>query len=113
ATRLHSLIVRSRGRCENCRDAWRPTRSKLQCAPIVSRRYSRTRTDRDHPLCWCARCHLGCTAWPVEYAAFLVRKLGQEAYDALRAKAQGLGKVDWYEELDRLRAIAERLGVAA
>ena len=113
ATRLHSLIVRARGVCENCGDAWRATGSKLECAHIVSRRYSRTRTDLDNAFCLCSRCHMRFTEWPLEFADFVVSKIGQDAYDALRAKAQGLGKVDWYEELDRLRVIAERLGVAA
>ena len=113
ATRLHSQIVRSRGRCENCGDAWRATGSKLECAHIVSRRYSRTRTRIDNAFCLCSKCHMRFTEWPLEFAAFVVATIGQGAYDALVADAQALTKIDWYDELERLRALAAQLGVAA
>jgi 5-methylcytosine-specific restriction endonuclease McrA len=113
ATRLHSLIVRSRGRCENCGDAWRATGSKLECAHIVSRRYSRTRTLVENAFCLCSKCHMRFTEWPLEFAAFVEEKIGAERYAELRTLAQSTAKVDWYDELDRLRAVAERLGVAA
>lgn len=113
ATRLHSQIVRSRGRCENCGDDWRSTGSKLECAHIVSRRYSRTRTREDNAFCLCSRCHMRFTEWPLEFAEFVVQQIGGDAYAALVADARGFGKVDWYDELDRLRAVAEQIGVAA
>lgn len=113
ATRLHSQIVRARGRCENCGDDWRATGSKLECAHIVSRRYSRTRTDLDNAFCLCSRCHMRFTEWPLEFAEFVTAKIGEAKYRALVEKAHGIGKVDWYDELDRLRAIAAGMGVAA
>lgn len=113
ATRLHSVIVRSRGYCENCGQAWLSTGSKLECAHIVSRRFSRTRTRQDNAFCLCSRCHLRFTEWPLEFAEFVLSKIGQERYDALVAEAHSMEKFDWYDELDRLRAVAADLGVAA
>jgi hypothetical protein len=113
ATRLHSLIVRSRGHCENCDRDWLTTGSKLECAHIVSRRFSNTRTDLDNAFCLCSRCHMRFTEWPLEFAAFVESKIGEHGYRRLCEKAQSLVKVDWYDELDRLRSIAESRGVAA
>lgn len=113
ATRLHSQIVRARGRCENCGDDWRSTGSKLECAHIVSRRYSNTRTDPENAFCFCSRCHMRFTEWPLEFAAFVIGAIGEARYRQLHIKAHSIEKVDWYDELDRLRALAEVLGVAA
>lgn len=113
ATRLHSQIVRARGYCEYCGDAWRSTGSKLECAHIISRRFAQTRTDLDNAFCLCSRCHMRFTEWPLEFADFVTSKIGGDGYRALMEKAKAPGKVDWYAELDRLRALAAEMGVAA
>lgn len=113
ATRLHSQIVRSRGYCENCGNAYLSTGSKLECAHIVSRRFSRTRTDTTNAFCLCSKCHMRFTEWPLEFAAFVVQEIGQDGYDLLVRRAHSTEKVDWFDELDRLRAVAAQLGVAA
>lgn len=112
ATRLHSQIVRSRGRCENCGDDWQTTGSKLECAHIVSRRYANTRTDTANAFCLCSRCHMRFTEWPLEFAEFVIRIIGEARYRELHIKAHSAAKVDWYDELDRLRALAELLEAA-
>ena len=104
-TRLHSLIVRSRGYCEHCGDAWRANGSKLECAHIVSRRYSRTRTLEANAFCLCSRDHIRFTEWPLEFAAFVVSKIGEAEYARLKALANSTEKVDWEAELTRLRAV--------
>lgn len=102
ATKLHSLIVRSRGACENCGER---DYSKLQAAHIVSRKYAKTRTDETNAYCLCATCHWRFTNWPLEFAAFVLDHLGDEAYNALRAKAHDTTtKVDWNAEVARLEA---------
>ena len=109
ATRLHSLIVRSRGRCEHC-----GTTANLQCAHIVSRRYSATRTDLENAFALCAGCHMRFTEWPLEFAHFVLSKIGEEKYRALREKAHNpLVKVDWPAEAERLAAIWEQIEEAA
>lgn len=99
ATVLHSKIVRSRGACENCGKTY-----QLECAHIVGRTLSWTRTDEANAYCLCSQCHARFTAWPVEFAEFIDRTIGREAYDALRAKAESgvRRKFDWDAELARL-----------
>lgn len=100
ATRLHAQIVRMRGACENVRTATHS--DKLECAHIVSRRYASTRTDLDNALCLCSACHRHFTEWPLEFASFVIDRIGQDAYNSLRRKAQEIKKVDWVEEAARL-----------
>jgi len=100
ATRLHAQLVRARGRCEYC-----DSTANLQCAHIISRRYSRTRTDLANAFCLCAKCHAHFTDHPVDFGVFAVSKIGRDAYDDLYRRAHGDGKVDWDAEVERLRAI--------
>ena len=111
ATSLHSQLVRSRGVCENCGNAWRTTGSKLECAHIVSRRFAATRTDETNAFCLCTRCHMHFTEWPLEFRDFVVAKVGQAHYDALKAKAQAGAprpvRAFWESEVARLRALTK------
>jgi hypothetical protein len=105
ATRLHSLVVRSRGRCEACGDA---DYQKLQCAHVVSRKYNATRVDPDAALCLCWVCHRRFTDWPVEWATFLNGYLGAEKYEAIRARAEAGVKVSeafWLERCLELQLL--------
>lgn len=112
ATRLHSLIVRAmKGPwCQN--GCGRPA---TDCAHIIGRTFSHTRTDIDNAFALCAQCHRHFTNWHDEWIAFIDRTIGRAEYDRLKLKARdGVNvKFDWYEELDRLRAIAEQMGLAA
>lgn len=112
-TRLHSQIVRSRGRCENCGDGWRATGSKLECAHIISRRFSNTRTLVENAFCLCSRCHMRFTEWPLEFAAFVLERIGQDRYDYLHRVAHEQRKMDWHAELDRLRLLVADLEMIA
>ncbi len=77
----------------------------LQCAHIVSRRYNATRTDLWNAFCLCAGCHMHFTEWPLEFSDFVIREIGEDAYEALKTKATAGGKVDWAEEAERLGAL--------
>ena len=114
ATRLHSLVVRSRGACENCGEG---DYAKLQCAHVVGRRFNAVRTDEANAFCLCWKCHRHFTAWPLEFAAFVISKIGQDEYDRLKAKAEAGVKVNdafWLAEVERLSALmAEGGGTAA
>lgn len=112
ATRLHSKIVRAtKGPyCQNgC------GRLATDAAHIVGRTFSHTRTDTANAFALCAQCHRHFTNWAADWLAFVDETIGRDEYDRLCAVAQaGVGqKFDWYAELDRLRALAEELGVAA
>lgn len=112
ATRLHALIVRSRGQCERCGAG--PSAS-LQCAHIIGRSFAHTRTDENGAWCLCASCHAYLTAEPFEHVQFAIKTLGEDGYEMLRLKARdGVArKFDWDAELLRLKALAASLGVAA
>lgn len=112
ATRLHSLIVRSRGQCERCGAG--PS-AGLQCAHIIGRSFAWTRTDENGAWCLCASCHAHLTAEPFEHVQFAIKTHGEEGYELLRVKARdGVNrKFDWDAEVLRLKALAEQLGVAA
>lgn len=83
ATKLHSLAVRARGRCERCGSA-----ANLQAAHIIPRRYNATRVDPTNAWCLCAGCHLRTTEWASEHMALVERTIGLEAFEVLRVRAE-------------------------
>jgi hypothetical protein len=112
ATRLCSQIVRAtRGPyCEaGC------GRLAKDHAHIVGRTFAHTRTDETNGLALCGTCHADFDRWH-DFRTDLLERLGlTEHYVDLKAKAlAGVNqKFDWYDELDRLRAIAVQIeGVA-
>ena len=102
ADRLFSLIIRARGHCESCGST-----SNLQCAHIVSRRYSHTRCDQRNAFCLCAKCHMHFTDHPVEFAEFVLANTDQ--YPAMFLLSQQTGKVDWKQVAAGLQVIAREL----
>lgn len=99
ATKLHAEIVRRKGQCERC-----GSEEFLQCAHIVSRTYSATRTSLDNAFCLCAGCHMYFQKWPIEFGLFTFDKIGKRKYNALKKAAlDGVGKkMSWGKELERL-----------
>lgn len=110
ATRLHSQLVRSRGRCENCGGT-----THLQTAHIIGRRYAATRTDELNAFCLDAKCHMRFTEHPDEWMEFIDRTIGRAEYDRLKAKAQAVTKTNdafWIEECVRLQMLLNEEGAA-
>ena len=108
ATRLHSLVVRSRGSCERCGSG-----NGLQCAHIISRRYSATRTDEVNAWCLCAGCHMRLTQHPYEHMEFVAQTIGMDRFDVLRAKAEAGVKTNdafWQGEVERLTGLLQTIG---
>lgn len=112
ADRLFSLIVRSDGICRSCGD--RDYR-KLQCAHIIPRTFSATRTDEANAMCLCWSCHRRYTDDPFAWVSFVDATIGREEYDRLKTKArEGVGtKVDWESEAMRLTVAWKRIEAAA
>jgi predicted restriction endonuclease len=106
ATRLHALIIRAHGSCVKCGND-----HTLQCAHIISRKYSWTRTDLDNAFCLCASCHAYFTDHPVDFGQFTIDQIGDENYTALLRKRQSTDKVDWDAEAKRLEEIARDRGL--
>lgn len=112
ATRLHAQLVRSRGRCEACAVGWEPmpiSPGPLECAHIISRRYSATRTDETNAFALCSSHHRYFGLWGMEFARFIESKIGVEGYDALKDKAERNPRPwkesDWKTEVVRLSAL--------
>lgn len=97
-----SKIVRARGFCEKCGNT-----SNLQCAHIISRRFSNTRCVAANALCLCAGCHHYFTDHPVEWGMFVVHEMSVN-YGELQRLSQSTAKVDWKALLPELR---ERLAL--
>jgi hypothetical protein len=110
ATRLHSRIVRElKGPlCQSCRE-----RPAEDAAHIIGRSYAHTRTDIDNAFALCKVCHQHFTAFSDAWMCFVDVAIGRPEYVRLKRKAlDGVGqKFDWFDELDRLRVIAESVGV--
>ena len=106
ATKLHAAIVRSRAGCESCGSS-----DHLQCAHIISRKYSWTRTDLENAFCLCARCHRHFTDNPIEFGQFTIARIGEETYQNLLDRRNSIDKFDWDDEVERLLAIARALGL--
>jgi hypothetical protein len=100
ATKLHSVLVRARGACERCGRT-----ENLQCAHIISRRYSHTRCRLDNAFCLCAGCHIYLTQHPLSMANFVKKEIGINGYMELKSISQRTEKVDWLEQLEFLRSI--------
>jgi hypothetical protein len=106
ADKLFSLIIRSVGQCQRC-----GSQDNLQCAHIISRKYSATRTDERNAWCLCAKCHRRFTDWPREHSHYITETIGSEVYDELRAKAETVTKMNWTQEYERLKARAKDLNI--
>lgn len=110
ADKLFSLLIRSRGYCENCGET---DYAKLQTAHIVGRAHNATRVDENNAFCLCWTCHHHFTHWPLEFATFVESKIGREKYEALKAKAKAGVKVSpafWIEEAVRLQMLLNAQG---
>lgn len=110
ADRLFSEIIRARGRCENCNETDYLT---LQCAHIIPRRYSVTRTDERNAWCLCWFCHRRFTDHVDEHMDFVDRTIGRELFLELKREALSGRKVDWRTEVLRLRSRLRELKAAA
>jgi len=114
ATKLHSIIIRSLGRCEACEykcacaDKWKHGVCKLQCAHLEGRTASGTRTQLRNAFSLCASCHRKFTDKPLTFNAFVDSSWAAEYKDRLVVLSRPMTtgqKMDWEEELVRLKAM--------
>ena len=124
ATRLHAEITRARGVCEACarfgpllnKDGSHAPSVPLECAHIVSRTYSNTRTSLDNSFALCSAHHRHFTGWPLEFSVFVVEMIGEQHYRELRSIAlenRVWKQSDWVDEVARLQAIKATIEAAA
>jgi hypothetical protein len=110
ATKLHSLVVRTRDNftCRWC-GITRNEGKQIQCAHIISRAISATRTDEENALALCASCHWKQSKNPLVWARWLEQELGKAHLDCLLDKGVAGVKVDWDSEVERLQTILDEL----
>jgi hypothetical protein len=114
ATRLHSRLTRDM-KGPTCQALWFEVPGvtcgtyATECAHVIGRVFSHTRTDLDNSFALCSQHHRHFTNWADDWMRFVDQTIGRDEYERLKAKARdGVNeKFDWYEENDRLRAIAE------
>jgi len=110
ATKLHSLYVRTRDNftCRWC-GATREDGKQIQCAHIISRSVSATRTDENNALALCASCHWKQSKNPLVWARWLEDELGRDYLDDLLERGVSGVKVDWEAEVIRLKAAIDSI----
>ena len=93
--RLFSRYIRLRdgGICQRCGKYVGLTRG-LHCAHFHGRANRNTRWDDRNCVSLCYGCHLYFHAYPLEFTEFFKARLGEQAFDLLRARAQETGKID-------------------
>jgi hypothetical protein len=76
--------------CQKCGKSYPPKSRGLHAAHIFSRRFKATRTDPENGLAFCFGCHMYFHSRPLEFIEFATKFLGEERYEALKAKAKKL-----------------------
>lgn len=120
ATKLHSVIIRSLGYCENfqecgyeecpCESRWKHTKAcKLQAAHIEGRKASATRTQLRNSFCLCASCHARFTDKPLTFTRYVTTTWAQEFREELMRLSNTMTKMDWSTELSRLKDLEKRI----
>ena len=118
ATALWSKIIRTtRGPVCEARWFYPETCHGMaqDAAHIVPRGPAHTRTDLGNGFALCKSCHGRFGLYITEWTAFVEQTMGPGYLEAMeqRARAGVAVKFDWFDELDRLRVVAEEIGVAA
>lgn len=91
ADNAFSLMIRERDgwTCRRCGARHHPNSRGLHCAHMFTRRIKATRHDPENALALCYGCHSFVDANPWEKAVLFREALGDEAFDALAARARG------------------------
>lgn len=98
--RMRSYI-RARGQCQRCGNVQGP----FECAHIIRRRYSWTRTDERNAWCLCHDCHGLVDTYVSEFNVLVGATIGWELFRELEERSMRREKFDWNRELDRWKAL--------
>jgi hypothetical protein len=110
ATKLHSVLIRSLGKCESCShtcdcmDMFKHDKyCSLQAAHIEGRKASATRTLLINAYCLCASCHGRYTDKPLTFSRFVTTTWAQEYRDELLRLSNTMTKVNWTDRYAELK----------
>jgi hypothetical protein len=107
ADELFSKIIRAQGRCEAEGWAERNCSNQLQCAHIVTRGRSATRTDTRNAFCLCFSHHRWFHDYPRSFSHFISDTWAAGYYDGVEARSRRATKVNWEERVEFLKPIYE------
>lgn len=83
-----SIRGRDKWKCQRCLKQYAPPTGALHCSHFFSRGKWGTRFDEENCISLCYGCHRYFDGpGKSEYEAYKIRQLGQEGFDALRARA--------------------------
>ena len=101
---IRTQTIREYGGCARCltpkHDVYKedgtkyPAWKQLQTAHFWGRRNTNVRFDPDNAIGLCGACHLYFHAHPLEFVEFFKARLGEQAFDLLRARANEVGRPD-------------------
>lgn len=95
-------FIAARGMCQRCGLTGGP----FECAHIIRRRYSWTRTDERNAWCLCRDCHRNVDTYTTYFNELVEKTIGWDLYVELEEKSMLRDKFDWKAELDRWKALA-------
>jgi 5-methylcytosine-specific restriction endonuclease McrA len=98
--RMRKYIV-ARGECQRCGTQSGP----FECAHIIRRRFSWTRTDELNAWCLCRDCHRTVDSYVSEFNALVASTIGWDAYAVLEEQSKCRDKFSWADELERWKAM--------
>jgi hypothetical protein len=105
ADRLFSLYIRARDRnCQAC-----PEWTNLQAAHIIRRRYFAIRWDPSNAVALCVACHKRYTEDELAWQDWVDERFGNDAYQALKLRAQRGGMPDLAYVIAELRAMLKEV----
>jgi len=94
--------VTARGECQRCGSVSGP----FECAHIVRRRFSWTRTDERNAWCLCHDCHTTVDTYRSAFNTLVGSTIGWDLYCELEEKSMRREKFDWSAELERWKLLA-------
>lgn len=104
ADRLFSKHIRTRDEFCQAAGIIFDCHGNLQCAHIISRRYSTTRCDPSNAIALCASHHIYWTHRPLEWQDWIEARYPGR-WDLLRSVALSEVKVNWREELAKVKTL--------
>lgn len=108
---LFSQVVRERDdyKCRVCHKDFRHDPGRLHCSHHIGRARRVVRFDLDNASSKCADCHRRLDLNPLEHAEWVKQELGEERYEDLKERANGLWKATDADRRDLAKELREQL----
>lgn len=109
ADELFSNYIRERDgwRCQRCHKYYQPPTRALHCAHYYGRVEQNTREDPENCLSLCYGCHSYMDSHHEEFRAFMLKRLGQDRFDALVLRGNTYCKKDRKMALIKVKVLIQ------